>query len=73
MFVIKVCCIIHATLTGLEFSFPLAAPFFTGTGTELNSIGWCYNNAGQGLTLLFQEKGYYTFSGCRNQGLTVLH
>ena len=57
MFVIKVHCIIHVTLTGLEFSFPLAAPFFTGTGRELKSIGWCYNNAGQGLTPLFREKG----------------
>ena len=63
MFVIKVHCTIHVALTGLEFSFPLAAPFFTGTGRELNSIGWCYNkyNAGQGLTPLFQEKGDFSW------------
>ena len=54
-------CTIHVALTGLEFSFPLAAPFFTGTGRELNSIGWCYNNAGQGLTPLFQEKGDFSW------------
>ena len=62
MFVIKVhSCTIHVALTGLEFSFPLAAPSFTGTGRELNSIGWCYNNACQGLTPLFQEKGDFSW------------
>ena len=58
MFVIEVHCTNNVALTGLEFSFPLAAPFFTGTGIELNSEGWCYKNAGQGLTpQLFPGKG----------------
>ena len=51
----------HVALTGLEFSFPLAAPFFTAAGIELNSEGWCYNNAGQRINTFnyFQEKWHF--------------
>ena len=69
MFVIKVHCTNNVALTGLEFSFPLAASFFTGTGIELNSEDWCYKNAGQGLTPSVISRKRDTFSGCRNPGL----
>ena len=69
MFVVKVHCTIHVALTGLEFSFPLAVPFLTGTGIELNSEGWCYNNAGQGLTPLIISRKRDAFSECRDPGL----